>query len=144
MANNSESKSRELKQIEKKLDMQIKQNSEELIKEKLNKKELDYDTISLLLEIFQKSKFRWKDEHFENFKAVSDKFMGRSIPKNNRECVMLGMRLGTMRSKMIYNLKGRQISEIERKAMDDLLWNFVWNQWQRAKILYEHSNTNEK
>ena len=141
MKENSESKSREVKQVEKKLNLQVKQNSEELIKEKLNKKELDYDTISLLLEIFQKSNFRWKNEHFENFNASPDKFMGKSIPKNNRESVMLGMRLGTMRSKIIYNLKGRQISEIERKAIDDLLWNFVWNQWQHAKKLYEYSST---
>ena len=34
---------------------------------------------------------------------------------------MLGMKLGTMRCKTIYNLKGRQISEIKLKAIDELL-----------------------
>ena len=57
------SKSDPLKELEKKLSREIKKVSEDLIKEKLDKKKLDYDTISLILEVFGKSKFQWKPEH---------------------------------------------------------------------------------
>ena len=43
--------SKSFKELEKKLDREIKKVSEELIKEKLDKKKLDYDTISLILEV---------------------------------------------------------------------------------------------
>ncbi|MFB5635917.1 MAG: hypothetical protein ACE5RB_04740 [Nitrosopumilus sp.] len=100
MSENSKSKS--FKELEKKLDKEIKKVSEELIKEKLDKKKLDYDTIALILEVFDKSKFQWKPGHFEAFDSAPENFRGKTLPKNNRECVMLGVRLGTMRGKIIY------------------------------------------
>ena len=48
--------SKSLSEIKKKLSRERKQVSEDLIKEKLNKKKLDYDTVSLILEVFNKSK----------------------------------------------------------------------------------------
>ena len=48
-------KSKNFKELEKKLGKQRKQKSEDLIKEKLNKKELDYDTVSLNSQRFLKN-----------------------------------------------------------------------------------------
>ena len=101
----SDEKSKSLKELEKKLSRQRKQASEDLIKKKLNKKNLDYDTVSMIIRVFGKSKFEWREEHFENFDSEPEKFRGKELPKNNRECVMLGVRLGTMRGKVIYNLQ---------------------------------------
>ncbi len=134
------SKSDPLKELEKKLSKEIKKVSEDLIKEKLDKKKLDYDTISLILEVFSKSKFQWKPEHFDTFDSAPDGFRGKILPKNQRECVMLGVRLGTMRGKIIYNLKNNQITEKQRHEIDDLTWNLVWYSWQEARILYERAN----
>lgn len=64
---NLSTESKDLKELKKKFSIQRKQKSEELIKEKLDKKELDYDTISLILEVFEKSKFQWQKEHFDIF-----------------------------------------------------------------------------
>ena len=135
-----DSKSISFKELEKKLDREIKKVSEELIKEKLDKKKLDYDTISLILEVFAKSNFQWKPEHFETFDSAPEKFRGKTLPKNNRECVMLGIRLGTMRGKIIYNLRNSQITEKQRQEIDDLTWNLVWYSWQEARILHNRSN----
>ena len=126
-----------LKELQKRLSKQRKQKSEDLIKEKLNKKELDYDTTTLLLEVFGKSKFEWQKEHFDIFESKPEEFRDKNLPQNHRECVMLGIRLGTMRSKVIYNLRDRPLTEKERKSIDDLLWNFIWYQWQEARILYD-------
>ena len=134
------SRSDPLKELEKKLSREIKKVSEDLIKEKLDKKKLDYDTISLILEVFSKSKFQWKPEHFDTFDSVPDGFKGKRLPKNQRECVMLGVRLGTMRGKIIYNLKNSQITEKQRQEIDDLTWNLVWYSWQEARILHESAN----
>ena len=133
-----------LKELQKKLSLQREQKSEDLIKEKLNKKELDYDTVTLLLEVFGKSKFKWQKEHFDTFESRSEKFRGKNLPQNHRECVMLGIRLGTMRSKVIYNLRDRPLTEKERQSIDELLWNFIWYQWEEARLLYDFtvSNTN--
>jgi hypothetical protein len=131
--------SKEFKELEKKISIQRKEKSEQIIKEKLDTKKLDYDTISLILEIFDKSKFRWHKEHFDVFDSKSNSFRGKELPSNNRECVMLGLRLGTIRSKIIYNLRDRQINEDERQSIDDLVWNFVWYQWKEARILYNFS-----
>jgi hypothetical protein len=131
--------SKEFKELEKKISIQRKEKSEQIIKEKLDTKKLDYDTISLILEIFNKSKFRWHKEHFDVFDSKSNSFRGKELPSNNRECVMLGLRLGTIRSKIIYNLRDRQINEDERQSIDDLVWNFVWYQWKEARILYNFS-----
>ena len=136
--------SKSFKELEKKLDREIKKVSEELIKEKLDKKKLDYDTISLILEVFNKSKFHWKPEHFEAFDLSTEEFRGKKLPKNNRECVMLGIRLGTMRDKIIFNLRNNQVTEKQRKEIDDLTWNFVWYSWQEARILYDRSNGNKE
>jgi len=138
------SKSRSFKELEKKLDREIKKVSEDLIKEKLDKKKLDYDTIYLILEVFNKSKFHWKPEHFEAFDLSPKGFRGKKLPENNRECLMLGIRLGTMRDKIIYNLRNNQVTEKQRKEIDDLTWNFVWYSWQEARILYDRSNENKK
>ena len=127
-----------LKELEKKLSRQRKQASEDLIKKKLDKKNLDYDTISMILRVFEKSKFQWKEEHFENFDSEPKKFRGKELPKNNRECVMLGIRLGTMRGKIIYNLQNMQLTEKHRQDIDDLIWNFVWYSWQEARIIHDH------
>ena len=139
MKEKEEFKSKSFKELEKKLNLQRKERAEELIKEKLQKKELDYDTVSLILEIFAKSNFQWHKKHFDSFDSSPNKFRGRNLPENKRECVMLGMRLGTMRSKIIYNLRDRTVTEKERQSIDDLLWNFVWYQWQEARILYDSS-----
>lgn len=135
--------SKEFKELEKKISIQRKEKSEQIIKEKLDTKKLDYDTISLILEIFDKSKFSWHKEHFDVFDSKSNSFRGKELPSNNRECVMLGLRLGTIRSKIIYNLRDRQINEDERQSIDDLVWNFVWYQWKEARMLYDYS-TNRK
>ncbi|MGI9567454.1 MAG: hypothetical protein ACR2LL_10655 [Nitrosopumilus sp.] len=49
---------------------------------------------------------------------------------------MLGTRLSTMRSKIIYNLRDRTLTEKERQSIDDLLWNFVWYQWKETRLLH--------
>jgi len=134
-----ETQPKELKNLEKKLTKQRKEKSEQIIKEKLDKKKLDYDTIVLIIEIFEKSKFRWHKEHFDVFNSKSNNFRGKELPNNNRECVMLGLRLGTIRSKIIYNLRDRQTTEEERQSIDDLVWNFVWYQWKEARMLYDYS-----
>jgi len=118
--------------------MQRKQHSENLIKEKLDQKKLDYDTIALILEVFDKSKFQWHKEHFDVFDSKPDSFRGKILPKNNRECVMLGVRLGTMRSKIIYNLRDMSLSETQRQDIDDLIWNFVWYSWQEARMIHDY------
>jgi hypothetical protein len=130
--------SKSLSEIKKKLSQERKQVSEDLIKEKLNKKKLDYDTVSLIFEVFNKTKFQWHDEHFDIFDSKPDDFRGKELPKNNRECVMLGLRLGTMRGKIIYNLRDRQITEEQRQDIDDLIWNFVWYSWKESRIVYDY------
>jgi hypothetical protein len=127
------------KDLKKKLARERKRASEDLMKEKLNKKKLDYDTVQLILDVFRKSKFNWRTEHFDIFDSSPDSFRGKSLPSNNRECVMLGVRLGTMRGKIIYNLRDRQISEKQRQHKDDLIWNFIWFSWQEARILNDHA-----
>ncbi|MBT8173258.1 MAG: hypothetical protein KJO99_03180 [Nitrosopumilus sp.] len=130
---------KDLMDLEKKISRQRKEKSEQIIKEKLDKKKLDYDTIELIIEIFEKSKFKWHKEHFEVFDSKSNNFRGKELPDNNRECVMLGLRLGTIRNKIIYNLRDRQLTEEERQSIDDLAWNFVWYQWKEARMLYDYS-----
>jgi len=134
----NDEKSKSLKELEKKLSRQRKQASENLIKKKLDKKNLDYDTISMILRVFEKSKFQWQEEHFENFDSEHESFRGKELPKNSRECVMLGVRLGTMRGKVIYNLQNMQLTEKHRQDIDDLIWNFVWYSWQEARIIHDH------
>ena len=134
----NEDKSKSLKNLEKKLGIQRKQVFEDLIKEKLNKKKLDYDTVSLILEVFDKSKFQWHQEHFDLFDSKPSGFRGKMLPKNNRECVMLGVRLGTMRSKIIYNLRDATLTEKQRQDIDDLIWNFIWYSWQEARTIYDY------
>jgi len=134
--NNSKSKS--LAELEEKLSRDRKRASEDLMKEKLDKKKLDYDTVSLILDVFNKSKFLWHDEHFDVFDSRPNDFRGKELPENNRECVMLGVRLGTMRSKIIYNLRDRQITEEQRQDIDDLIWNFVWYSWKESRMIYDH------
>ena len=140
----STAKSKKCLDLEKKLGRQRKENSEDAIKKKLNKKELDYDTVTMILEVFEKSKFQWHEEHFDNFDLKPEDFRGKKLPKNNRECVMLGMRLGTMRSKIIYNLRGRPLTEKERQSIDDLIWDFIWYQWKEARILKNYAVTEKK
>jgi len=130
---------KELKKLEKKLAIERKEKSEQIIKEKMDRKQLDYDTITLILEIFETSRFKWHKEHFDVFNSKSNNFRGKELPNNNRECVMLGLRLGTIRSKIIYNLRDRQITEEERQSIDDLVWNFVWFQWKEARTFYNYS-----
>ena len=132
--------SKSYKELEKKLSREIKNISENLIKEKLNKKKLDYDTVSLILDVFNKSSFEWKPEHFDSFDSTCDTFRGKILPKNYRECVMLGVRLGTVRGKIIYNLRGSQITEKQRQEIDDLTWNLIWNSWQEARMLHDRKN----
>ena len=136
---NDNIKSKSFTELKKKLSRERKQVSEDLMKEKLDKKKLDYDTVSLILEVFSKSKFQWHAEHFDIFDSSPDNFRGRTLPKNNRECVMLGVRLGTMRGKIIYNFRDRQLTEKQRQDIDDLIWNFTWYSWQEARILHDHT-----
>jgi len=136
---NDNIKSKSYAELKKKLSRERKQVSEDLMKEKLDKKKLDYDTVSLVLEVFGKSKFQWHVDHFEMFDSSPDNFRGRTLPKNNRECVMLGFRLGIMRDKVIFNLRDRQLTEKQRQNIDDLIWNFVWYSWQEARLLHDHT-----
>jgi len=136
---NDNVKSKSYAELKKKLSRERKQVSEDLMKEKLDKKKLDYDTVSLVLEVFGKSKFQWHADHFEIFDSSPGNFRGRTLPKNNRECVMLGFRLGTMRGKVIFNLRDRQLTEKQRQNIDDLIWNFVWCSWQEARLLHDHT-----
>ena len=136
---NEVSKSKSLVELKKKLSKDRKRLSENLIKEKLDKKKLDYDTVSLILEVFNKTKFQWHEEHFDVFDSKPNNFRGKALPNNNRECVMLGVRLGTMRGKIIYNLRDRPLTEQQRQDIDDLIWNFVWYSWQEERMVYEHT-----
>ena len=77
--------------------------------------------VSLILEVFRKSKFEWHVEHFDLFDSSPDNFRGKALSKNNRECVMLGVRLGTMQGKVIFNLRDRQLTEKQRQNIDDLI-----------------------
>jgi hypothetical protein len=135
-------KSNSLKKFEKSLSKDRKQKSEDLIKQKLDKKKLDYDTMTLILEVFKKSKFQWLSEHFDVFDSKPDEFKNMKLPKNNRECVMLGLRLGTIRSKIIYNLQNRQVTEKQRQNVDDLIWKFIVYSWKEARMIYDFT-TNE-
>ena len=135
----SVAESKSFKQLRKSLSSKRKQVSEDLMKEKLDKKKLDYDTVQLVLEVFRKSKFEWRADHFDIFDKSPDSFRGKLLPSNNRECVMLGVRLGTMRGKIIYNLRDRQLSEKQRQDIDDLIWNFVWLSWKEARTLNDHA-----
>ena len=128
-------KSKKLKELEKKLSLQTKEQSEKKIKEILSDKIIDYDTVKTILDVFKKSKFQWLDEHFDTFDLRPEEFRGRELPKNNRECLMLGMRLGNMRSKVIFNLRGMQLTEKHRQAMDDLIWSLIWYQWKEARLI---------
>ena len=130
-------RSKDLKELKKRLSIQRKQKSEELIKEKLDKKELDYDTMSLILEVFEKSKFQWQKEHFDIFDSKPNEFRSKELPSNYRECVMLGIRLGTVRSKMIYNLRDRPLTKKELQTMDDLIWSLVLYQWKESRMIYD-------
>ncbi len=127
--------SKSFKELRKKLGTKRKQVSEDLMKEKLDKKKLDYDAVKLILDVFRKLKFEWRADPFDIFDKSPDSFRGKSLPSNNRECVMLGVRLGTMRGKIIYNLRDRQLSEKQRQDIDDLIWNFVWLSWKEARAL---------
>ncbi len=80
----NENKSKSLKELEKKLSRQRKQASENLIKKKLNKKNLNYDTTSRILQVFEKSKFQWHKGHFDIFDLKPDGFRGKELPKNYR------------------------------------------------------------
>ncbi len=139
-----ETSTKELKNLKRKISKKRKEKTEEIIKDKLDKKKLDYDTIALIIEIFEKSKFEWHNEHFDDFDLKSNSFRGKELPNNSRECVMLGLRLGTIRNKIIYNLKGRQFSNEERQSIDDLVWNFVWYQWKEARVIYDYSTNAKK
>jgi len=50
---------------------------------------------------------------------------------------MLGVRLGTMRAKIIYNLQNMKLTEKHRQDVDDLIWNFIWYSWQEARITHD-------
>ncbi|QMU53574.1 MAG: hypothetical protein GKS07_00790 [Nitrosopumilus sp.] len=136
---NVHSRTKSFNELKKKLARERKQVSEDLMKEKLDKKKLDYDMIQLIPEVFGKSRFNWRAEHFDIFDKNPDGFRGKSLPNNNRECVMLGVRLGTMRDRIIYNLRDRQFTEKQRQDIDDLTWNFVWYSWQEARILNDRA-----
>ena len=56
---------------------------------------------------------------------------------------MLGVRLGTMRGKIIYNLRGGQITEKQRNEIDDLTWKLVWYSWQEARILHDRKKDSD-
>jgi len=135
--NNMDENSVTLKGLEKNLSKQRKEKSEEKIKKILNKKQIDYDTVTIILDVFRKSKFEWKAEHFDVFDEKPEKFRGRELPKNYRECVMLGVRLGTMRSKIIYNLRDRQLTEKQRQDIDELIWDFIWYQWKESRTIHD-------
>ena len=130
------------KTLEKKLSKLRKEKSEKAIKDKLDKKELNYETVSLIVEIFEKSKFQWETENFKNFELKPNNFWGKNIPQNNRECIMLGITLGTMRTKILYNLRDKEITKKEYQSIDELVWSFVWYQWEEAKILYNKTAQN--
>ena len=130
------------KTLEKKLSKLRKEKSEKAIKDKLDKKELNYEIVSLIIEIFEKSKFQWETENFKNFELKPDSFWGKNIPQNNRECIMLGITLGTMRTKVLYNLRDKELTKKEYQSIDELVWSFVWYQWEEARILYNKTAQN--
>ena len=130
------------KTLEKKLSKLRKEKSEKAIKDKLDKKELNYETVSLIIEIFEKSKFQWETKNFKNFELKPDNFWGKNIPQNNRECIMLGITLGTMRTKVLYNLRDKELTKKEYQSIDELVWSFVWYQWEEAKIIYNKTSQN--
>ena len=131
--------SRSFNELRKNLSRERKKFSEDLMKEKIDKKKLDYDLVQLILEVFRKSKFDWRADHFDIFDREPDGFRGKLLPSNSRECVMLGVRLGTMRGKIIYNLRDRQLSEKQRQDIDDLIWTFVWLSWKEARTLNDYT-----
>ena len=88
---------------------------------------------------FRKSKFDWREEYFDTFDKSPESFRSKILPDNRRECVMLGVRLGTMRGKIIYNLRDRSLTDKQRQDIDDLIWNFVWFSWQEARILHDRT-----
>ncbi len=91
------------------------------MKEKLDKKKLVCDGTSLILEVFRKSKFECHVKHFDLFDSGPDIFRGRILPKNNRECIMLEVRSGTMCGEIIFDLCDRQLTEKQRQDIDDLI-----------------------
>lgn len=135
-----ENSSKTTRELEKKLSKKRKEKSEKIIKEKLDKKELDYDAISLVLEVFGKAKFQWNQKHFDGFDSKPNSFWGKNLPRNNRECIMLGITLGTMRNKILYNLRDKQLTENELGSLDELIWNFVWYQWEEARIFNDNKD----
>jgi len=137
---NKVQKSNALKELEKRLSKQRKQKSEDKIKEILDKKKIDYDTVTIILDVFKKSKFQWQPEHFDIFDSRPNEFRKRKLPKNNRECVMLGVRLGTMRSKVIYNLREYQLTEKQRQDIDELIWTFIEYQWKEARTIHDFTS----
>ena len=78
------------------------------------------------------------------FESRPNEFRGKELPDNNRECVMLGVRLGTMRNKVIHNLREMQFSEKQKHDLDELIWNFIWYQWRESKSINEFINQDRK
>ncbi len=82
--------------------------------------------MSLTLEVFNESKFRWRPEHFEAFDSSPEEFRGRKLPKCIIECVRLGIRLAATRDKRSFILRNNQVIEKQRNEIDDLTWNFAY------------------
>ena len=126
-----------IKEYSKRISNQRREKCEKIIKEKINKRKVDYDTAQLILNLFGKSKFNWKSQYFEDFDSTPCRFRAKELPKNSRECVMLGMQLGTMRSNVLHNMKGMAITDEDKKSIDDLIWSLIWYQWKEARMIYD-------
>jgi hypothetical protein len=42
-----------------------------------------------------------------------------------------------MRSKIIYNLRDRQLTEKQRQDIDELIWDFIWYQWKESRTIHD-------
>ena len=129
--------SNKIKEYSKKVGNQRREKCEKIVKEKINKREVDYDTAQLILNLFGKSKFSWKSQYFEDFDSNPCRFRGKELPENGRECVMMGMQLGTLRSNVLHNLKGMAITDENKKSIDELVWSLLWYQWKEARMIYD-------
>ena len=130
-------KSDRIKEYSKKISNQRREKCEKIIKDKVHKREVDYDTAQLILNLFGKSKFSWKPQYFEDFDSNPYRFRGMDLPENGRECVMLGMQLGTLRSNVIHNMKGMDLTDEHKKSIDELVWSLLWYQWKESRMIHD-------
>ena len=132
--------SKRIKEVQKKLSNQRKEKSEKAIKEKLDKKEIDYDTVQLILKVIERTKSKWTSEYFDGCDSMPDRFRGKGLPENSRESMMLGIMLGTMRANVTHNLRNREFTEGDKKSIDELVWTLIWYEWKEKRMLHDYAS----